>query len=391
MSFGNWAAGFCAASLCTQFVTSALAGWRLRRRSTAAPPGAEPAVSVLLPVCGLDNLAEETLLSGFCLDYPDYELVFCTAQPDDPAVPLVRQLIESHPHIPSRLLVGDDRISRNPKLNNLVKGWNASRLPWVAMIDSNVVIPPDYIRRLLVRWRTDTGAVCSMPIGARPHNFWAELECAFLNTLQARYQYVAESLGSGFAQGKTMLVRRDLVERAGGIGALAGEDAEDAALTRLVRAAGLKVHLVDSPVEQPLGWRSAPQVWARQLRWARLRRITFPWLFLPEILVGSAPPAVAAALAAYGWGLNVIAAVAMAAALCIGSEMGLAAYAGWHRSWRMPIALLLRDLLLPIIWVGALLGSDFVWRGNSVSAARSGRSQMPLGALDSAASELSGS
>ena len=48
-----------------------------------------------------------------------------------------------------------------------------------------------------------------MPIGARPHNFWAGLECAFLNTLQARYQYVSESLGFGFAQGKTMLFRRD--------------------------------------------------------------------------------------------------------------------------------------------------------------------------------------
>ena len=389
MSLANWAAGFCIVSLTSHLLTLGAAGWRLRRRSTPAPPGAEPAVSVLLPVCGVDNFAEETLASGFRLDYPDYELIFCIARPDDPAVPLVRQLIESHPHIPSRLLVGDDRISRNPKLNNLVKGWNASRLPWVAMVDSNVVMPPDYIRRLFACWRTDTGAVCSMPIGDRPHNFWAELECAFLNTLQARYQYVAESLGFGFAQGKTMLVQRELVERAGGIRALAGEDAEDAALTKLVRAAGLRVHLVDTPVAQPLGWRSAAQVWARQLRWARLRRITFPWLFVPEILVGSAPPGVSAGLAAWGYGLSVVAAVATATALCITGEMRLAAHAGWHRSWRMPIALLVRDLLLPILWVGALLGSGFVWRGTEITIAKPRRAGVPP--LNRPASEVSGS
>jgi ceramide glucosyltransferase len=230
-------------------------------------------------------------------------------------------------------------------------------------------MPPDYIKRLLARWRPNTGAVCSMPIGARPDNFWAELECAFLNTLQARYQYAAESLGFGFAQGKTMLFRRDLVERAGGIRALAAEDAEDAATTKMVRAAGLKVHLVDRPFEQPLGWRSATQVWSRQLRWARLRRVSFRWLFLPEIFVGSALPAFAAAIAARCFGLSILAAVSTVLAGCVASEMALAAYAGWHRSWRMPFALLVRDLLLPALWIGALIGSDFVWRGNAMTAA----------------------
>ena len=68
-----------------------------------------------------------------------------------------------------------------------------------------------------------------------PRGFWAELECAFLNTYQARWQYAADSLGHGFAQGKTMLVRRRDLAQAGGIQALAEEIAEDAAATKLVR------------------------------------------------------------------------------------------------------------------------------------------------------------
>jgi ceramide glucosyltransferase len=207
-----------------------------------------------------------------------------------------------------------------------------------------------------------------MPIGARPHTFWAEVECAFLNTLQARYQYISESLGLGFAQGKTMLFRRDILERAGGLTALAQDNAEDAAATKLVRAAGLRVHLVDRPFEQPLGRRTATEVWLRQLRWARLRRTSFWYLYLPETLVGSLFPAIAAGVAAADCGLSVLLVVGLVLALWVGAEMALAARLGWRCSWRLAAALLLRDLLLPALWLGGVLGSGFTWRGSEISA-----------------------
>ena len=61
------------------------------------------------------------------------------------------------PSDPARLLIGDDRVSANPKLNNVVKGWKAARHDWVIIADSNVLMPPDYIQRLLKRWRPNTG------------------------------------------------------------------------------------------------------------------------------------------------------------------------------------------------------------------------------------------
>jgi hypothetical protein len=30
--------------------------------------------------------------------------------------------------------------------------------------------------------------------------------------------------------------------------------------------------------------------------------------------------------------------------------------------------LLVRDLLLPVLWISALLGDDFVWRGNQMTS-----------------------
>jgi ceramide glucosyltransferase len=328
-------------------------------------PARAPAVSLVRPVCGMENYVEETLASAFELDYPRYEIVFCVASAQDPVVPTVRRLMAAHPAVPARLLVGNEKISDNPKLNNIYKGWRAAAHDWVVLADSNVFMPPDYIQRLISAWRPGSGLVCSPPVGCRPAGFWAELECAFLNTYQARFQYTADSLGMGFAQGKSMLWRRDILERAGGIRALASELAEDAAATKVVRRAGLRVRLVDAPFEQPLGYRKPAEMWRRQVRWARLRRTSFKAYFMPEILAGGAWPLAAVAFAVAQSELP-LASVPALAVVWYGSEAVLAWAAGWHLTVRSPLAWALRDLLLPAIWFNGWLGSAFVWRGNQM-------------------------
>jgi len=360
------AEAFCIVATAIQVASAIVA--IIRCRSPAAPMPASahtPAVSLVRPVCGIENYVEETLASGFALDYPRYEIVFCVASAQDPVVPTVRRLMAAHPGVPARLLVGNEKISDNPKLNNVYKGWRAAAHDWILLADSNVFMPPDYIQRLLAAWRPDTGLICSPPVGCRPAGFWAELECAFLNTYQARFQYTADTLGLGFAQGKSMLWRRAILERAGGIRALASELAEDAAATKVVRRAGLRARLADAPFEQPLGYRSAAEVWRRQVRWARLRRTSFKAYFMPEILAGGAWPLLAAAFAVAQSDLP-LASVPALAAVWYGSEAILAWAAGWHLSARSPLAWLLRDLLLPAIWFNGWLGSAFVWRGNQM-------------------------
>ncbi len=345
---------------------------RLRKRPPARRfAGQEPpAMSLIRPVCGIDNYATDALSSTFALEHPGCEILFCVASAKDPVVPLVRALMAAHPEADASLLIGDERPSSNPKLNNVLKGWRAASHDWIVIADSNVLMPPDYIELLFARWRGDTGLVASPPIGCRPNGIWAELECAFLNTYQARWQYVADAFGCGFAQGKTMLWRRADLESAGGIEALGREVAEDAAATKVVRTAGRKVRLVDRPFPQPLGSRSAAEVWSRQVRWARLRRASFFAYFLPEALCGALLPMIALAYIAPAVGLPAAPSVGSLAALWYGSEMLLAAVAGWHLSVLHPLYGLARDLLLPVLFVSALRGDDFVWRGNEMRVER---------------------
>jgi ceramide glucosyltransferase len=362
------AAIICGLAIAFQLGSIVIAIVRCRLPTRHLPPPADaPPVTIIRPVCGLDNFVDATLRSTFTLDYPRYEILFCAASMRDPVAGLVQKLIAEHPHISAKLLIGDERVSANPKLNNVLKGWRAAANERIVMADSNVLLPRDYLQRLLATWKDDTGVVSAPPIGSRPRGFWAQMECVFLNTYQARWQYVADTIGLGFAQGKTLFYRRGDIEAAGGLRMLAAEAAEDAASTKIMRASGKRVRLVDAPFEQPLGERVRADVWDRQVRWARLRRDSFRSFYCLEIGAGAVLPLIATVFLAAATGHSIIAASALLLAVWYGAEMMLAAAAGWHLPLLYPLHAMLRDLMLPVLWFEGWREAGFVWRGNAMS------------------------
>src|SRR5580704_15772 len=120
------AAIFCIATTTFHVATIGIAIRRFRRsprRGALSEP--HPPVTLVRPVCGLDNFAADTLRSTFALAYQPYEILFCVATASDPVVPLVEALMAEYPGAKARLLIGDDRLSSNPKLNNVFKGWGS--------------------------------------------------------------------------------------------------------------------------------------------------------------------------------------------------------------------------------------------------------------------------
>ena len=190
----------------------------------------------------------------------------------------------------ARLLVGDDCISANPKLNNCVKGWRRREAP---------ACDPRGLQRLAAA-RLYSNHARRLPRGHGDGRLDADwLAPAWL--LGPRRMRLSQHFPGALAirgRGPRRWVRSrqeyDVASRGagavGGIRALASEIAEDAASTKLIRAQGLKIRLVDMPFEQPLGARTAIEVYSRHARWARLRRATFPAYFIPEFQNGSLPP-----------------------------------------------------------------------------------------------------
>lgn len=346
-------------------ITCGLVLWRYRKPDRMRPAGGTQPLTILRPVCGIEPGLARALTSTFTGRASDYEVLFCVADADDPAISLIRQVMAEHKYVPSRLLIGDDRICANPKLNNLAKGWAEAQHPWIVMIDSNVLLPRDFIQRLFESWGPDTGLVTSPPIGTAARGLTAKLEAAFLNTYQGIWQLAGDQVGQGFAQGKVLLWQREMLEAAGGLAALGNNMAEDVAATKITRAAGRRVSVVSRPFDQPLGHRTFKQVWARQVRWAKVRKDGFPIIFAGELLTGGFLP-----LLALG-GLTALGAIPVVVAgaavfVWYGAQWVVAWRAGWPGSAMQAAAWLLRDLLIPAIWVAAQVSRGFVWRGHKM-------------------------
>ncbi|MHC5308295.1 ceramide glucosyltransferase [Bartonella sp. LJL80] len=358
-----WLAGICLAlHLFTFAVVLLRSYWKPK---SPLGDGHDQAVTILRPVSGLENNLERTLASGFELDHPKYEIIFCVSKDSDPVIPLVEKLMARYPDIEASLLIGNDVISDNPKLNNLVKGWKAAKYPWIVMTDSNVLMPKNYLAELFSRWTKHTGLVASPPLGSEPDNLPADLEAAFLNSYQARWQLTSDTIGNGFAQGKTLFWYRDILNKAGGIEALACELAEDAASTKVIRDQGLKVRLSAMPFGQPLGKKDWKSVWKRQVRWAKLRRDSFPAFFYMEILSGAVFPAIclffACLLGAASFSLMLWYFI-----IWYLTEFLVTSVVGWPFSFRQAVAQIMRDLALPLLWLSAFTKGGYQWQGHKV-------------------------
>jgi ceramide glucosyltransferase len=357
-----------AATLIVSFLTAVhlVSAVLVALRLKAAKPDGQalrPVMTVLRPVHGLDPFDCETLESTFNLDWPELEIIFCAARADDPACAAIRAMIARHPHVNARLMVGNTPLTANPKLNNLAKGWDAATGEYVVMADANLLLPPDYLHRLFAVWDKDCALVSSPPAGTRPGNLWGAVECAFLNGFQGRWQLAADSVGLGYAQGKTLLVRKAWLDNAGGLRALGRKLAEDVTFTMLVRERGAKVRLSRQMFDQPVGTRAARAVWDRQLRWSRVRRDGFPLLFGMEFLLGSLPPAIVlASIAPLAWVLTLL-------IVWFGTEWALARAAGWPAGPRDVLAMALRDLMLPALWLACYARRGFEWRGTQLDTA----------------------
>lgn len=378
----------CTGLLLLQWFTSFLALWRLKhpveRLSTSLPP-----VSLIRPCCGVDAYDEATLASSFRLDYPKYEIIFCVASERDPAAALVRRLIALHPERPARLLVGDSTLTTNPKVNNLVKAVPRAKYEILCMTDANLLLPRDYLLRLVERFDKETGMVSSPAAGGNPENFWGSVEAAMLNSHQARWQYIPDIAGQGFAQGKTLCFRKSVLLKGGGMKALGTEMAEDVASTKLVRRQGLRVRLPQAPFFQPIGRKTFRQVWGRQLRWARIRRDGFPLIYLPEILLGIVP-ALACILPLVVTGVIPAWFVAALTVLWYVPEVIQCRVMGWPCALRDVLAMMVRDFLMPALWICGWFGRRIVWRGNvietreSINAAEAAKRRAGRGGLKNA-------
>lgn len=361
------AAIWCAIGLAVH-ATAVVLALRYTRRPAPEPHlGADEPASILVPVKGADAELGANLRTMAEQERPGTELLVAVGDGQEDIVPEIDAALAGSP-VPYRILTNPDRrIGANPKINTLAKAYDAASGPLLLHCDANVRLAPETLQDAAARLEPDVGMVTAWVQCVRPSGIPAHIEAAFLNGYQARFFLASAALGRAHPLGKMMLYRRSMLESAGGIEQLARNTSDDTALEKIVSARGLRVALCAKPLDQPLGRRRFRDVWDRQLRWLMIRRRFHAWAFVGELLICPALLVALAGLAAPVLAGHPAAIAAGAAGALYAAESVYIQIQGSPRKTLTPFAWLARDLLLPALWLSALLSRRVDWRGSRIS------------------------
>ena len=327
-----------------------------------------PPISVMVPVKDADPAIAANMEALISQDYPTFEIIFAAADPGDPAIPLIERVMAGRPDVPTRLTTDPARASVNPKLDNLRRAWRWARHELVLICDVNARFRPDELRRLAGQLAPGIGLLTAVPVATEPRGFCGELETAFFNSGGARWLIAADRLGQGVGVGQTMLLRRADLERVGGIDAMTAGICEDAALAAAIRRAGLAVQMARDPGWHPVGRRRFRDLWQRHLRWQCCRKYhAFP-LFVFEPAISPLGMATAGGL---WWGpligLSVVPLIVAHLTAWYAIEAIYVRVQRWHLSWLSPVSWLVRDALIPALWLRATIARSLMWRGQRMA------------------------
>ncbi len=344
----------------------------------ALPSIAFPPITVIKPLKGADRDLEANLASFCRQDYPRFQILFCLASSDDPALATVSRLKAQFPGADIEVVISQKQIGCNPKVNNMANSYSAAKYDLLLMADSDILIAPDFLRRMAAPFTdASVGLVTSFYQASGARGLWGRMEALAINAHFLPQAACAAELGMRFTMGATMMVRRAAFEASGAFGNLADHLADDFWLGESVRKAGWRLDMIPGCVDSIPSIESGSEHFKHLLRWARTIRLCqpvgfyasliaqgFSLLTLRLLLLG--PDALGVALLAGIW------AAKSAVSIFLGIRLG-----GRQTSqalWLLPLS----EWFSFGAWIGACWSNTVLWRDKLFHIRAQGRLE-PIG------------
>lgn len=362
----------------TGYAIYAIAAAREFFGERAPEGGARPPVSVLKPICGAEEGAEENFRSFAEQDYPGLQIVFGALDPGDPGLDAARRAAAAHPGTEMTVVAGEDpgvlAPGGNPKVRNLANLAGRAKHDLILVSDADVRAPRDYVSRIVAVLADPAVGVVTSPYRSRGRG-WGGVLQALGNAAEFQPSvFVARRLeGLRFALGAGILIRREALDAIGGFAALSPYLADDLMLGLLPARAGRRVVLSPPVLDHELGRVSFRAFARRQIRWNRGIRAARPGgyagLFATQSTVLALLLLIATKGSAAGSAVAAAAIVSrLAMAWIVGARlMGDAAV----RRWLLLVPI--RDAVAFALWAAGFFGRTVEWRGALYRVGRGGR------------------
>lgn len=342
-----------------------VAYFRRNRHKAAAQPAHIQPVSILKPVRGLDFGAHENFASFCRQDYPEYEIIFCVNEADDPVVAVIAKLQRDFPTRAIRLLIGAESIGSSDKVNKLCRLAREAKYDLLAVSDSDVRVDSGYLRDVAAPFDNPAvGALTVLFHSIIPGGFGATLDAAGSAVEFASSALLAQKLeGIKFTLGATMAVTKRALAEIGGFEGLASHYVDDFELGNRVANRGYRVELSRTPVCMVYSHETFGQFLCHELRWtiglrsvrpvghaAMIFTFGLPWTILGAALAPSTSLAILI--------LATFVILRFSVYLTVG-VWGLQDRVVRRFWWLAP----LRDIANFGVWLASFFSDRFSWRG----------------------------
>lgn len=203
-------------------------------------------VSVIHPIKDLDFELEKNLESWFRQNYRGpVQHIFSFQTPDDPAIPVVKSVIERYPDIDCRIIVNPVIAGLNGKSSNMVHGVRQAKYDFLLFGDSDVRVKQDFIVKMIRPIKNEkVGMTTCGQVNIGGSDFWTRF---FTFTQNSETDFIwafLTKLGIDVgATGAAFAMRRQLLEEVGGLEAFGDSLLEDLHLGNTLYKMGYKLIL----------------------------------------------------------------------------------------------------------------------------------------------------
>jgi ceramide glucosyltransferase len=329
-------------------------------------------VTILIPLCGDEPGLGRRIAMLHRQDYGGPVQILCGVQdPLDPVIPVVRRAMAELPGADIGLHIDPRVAGSNRKVANLANLIPLARHQALILLDSDIEVGPGYLATVIGALnRPGVGAVTCLYHGVATDDLCARLAAMSINL----HFLPAVCLGLRFhlcrpCFGSTIALRRETLDRIGGLEAFRDDLMDDYAIGEAVRGDGKQVLVLPLCLGHLCRGASFREFFATQLRYARTIRSIDPIGSAGAIVTHPFPLALMAALlGADSAGSIALLAIACRLALCMAVEHRFKLQHR-HAYWLAP----LHGLILFAVFVAGFFGNTVVWRGFRTPVGRSGR------------------